>query len=177
MHDSLYRSVGHTNKPTVYEGRAYRSRSEAKWAYVLTRLDVPFYYEPSHYQLASGKYLPDFWLPTLDAYLEVKPRDVSDPRYGELGEMQGKRVFLVSGDMPAIPSSWLERDVYPNLMGHIWLKWPYDEPDYMLAREAQGRINIVPIALASSAAGNDPYILSAYIAASSYPYGEVPCQH
>jgi len=134
---------------------------------VLSELGVPFYYEPSFYRLASGLYLPDFWLPTLDAYLEVKPTDVADLRYGELGQMREKRVFLASGDIPHVPHCWLEPDVYPNLQGHIWLKWPDDEPDYMLAREAQGRINIVPVALASAAKGNDPAILLAYLKAST----------
>jgi hypothetical protein len=154
-----------------FRGRTYRSRSEAKWALVLTALDVPFYYEPSHYSLPSGVYLPDFWLPTLDAYLEVKADNVQDPRYGELGEMRGKRVFLANADIPYVPHSWLEADVYPALRGHIYLKWPYEEADYMLAREAQGRINIVPIALGSAAHGNDPHILTAYMSAGSYRFG------
>lgn len=172
MHNDLYKALAKA-KPTVFDDRVYRSRSEAKWAAVLTYLAVPFYYEPAHYRLESGLYLPDYWLPTLDAYLEVKPCDVSDPRYGELGEMRGKRVFVVSGDMPYIPAGWAEDEVYPNLAGHIWLKWPDDEPDYMLAAERQGRINIVPLAYSSAARGNDPRILNAYLSASTYPYREV----
>lgn len=166
MHAELYSALA-PGKPARYRGRNYRTRSEAKWAVVLTELGVPFYYEPSHYRLEAGLYLPDFWLPTMDAYLEVKPCDVADPRYGELGEMRGKRVFVASGDMPFIPQGWSEPEVYPNLMGHIWLKWPDDEPDYMLAREAQGRVNMVPIALASTARGNDPVVLNAYLTAST----------
>lgn len=166
MHRQLYERLSPA-KSATYRGRTYRTRSEAKWACVLTELGVPFYYEPSHYHLSSGVYLPDFWLPTLDAYLEVKPCDVVDPRYSELGEMRGKRVFVASGDMPQIPQCWLEVEVYPALREHIWLKWPDDEPDYMLAIEAQGRVNIVPIALASTASGNHPAVLNAYLTAST----------
>lgn len=106
----------------------------------------------------------------MDAYLEVKPFDVADARYGELGMMRGKRVFLVSGDLPYATPGEPEYRVYPSLRGHIWLKWPDPEPDYMLAREHSGRLNIVPIALASSVAGNDPIILRAYQDALSYSF-------
>lgn len=169
VHSNVYRDL-EPSKPAKYRGRHYHTRSEAKWACVLSELGVPFYYEPSTYRLASGLYLPDFWLPTLDAYLEIKPKDVADQRYGQLGEMRGKRVFLASGDLPTIPHCWLEADVYPSLRQRIWLKWPMDEPDYMLAKEAQGRINIVPIALTSSAKGNDPAILLAYGTASNQSF-------
>jgi hypothetical protein len=171
MHSELYQTLT-PGKHTLYKGRLYRTRAEAKWAVVLDRLGVPFYYQPSHYRLPSGTYLPDFWLPTLDAYLEVKPCDVVDPRYSELGEMRAKRVFVASGNMPQLPQGWSEQEVYPALMGHMWLKWPEDAPNYMLAREAQGRVNIVPVAYGSTANGADPEILTAYIAASSYSFSE-----
>lgn len=169
MHRELYANL----KPAIgatYRGQRYRTRSEAKWAIVFTQLDIPFYYQPSHYRLASGTYQPDFWLPSIESYVEVKPQNVQDPRYTELGEMQGKRVFLVAADIPFIPQSWLESDIYPALKDHIWLKWPDEQGNFMLAREAQGRYNFVPIALASSARGNDRRILSAYLTASTYRF-------
>lgn len=169
MHSELYSGLAQA-KPVSYGGRHFRSRSEAKWAVVLDHLSIPYYYEPSHYRLPSGIYLPDFWLPQMDAYLEVKPQNVVDQRYNELGEMRGKRVFLVSGNIPRIPEAPTEENVYAILEGHIWLKWPDDSPNYMLAREHQGRYNIVPIALASSASGYDPRVLHAYLCASTYEF-------
>lgn len=177
MHDELYSGLAPA-KPTIYDGQAYRSRSEAKWAIVLTKLGLPFYYEPSSYRLASGLYLPDFWLPSLSAYLEVKPEDTEDPRYGELGALKGTRVFLVASDIPYVPFDRSERSVYGHLLGHIWLKWPEEYPgqqSYMLAREARGRINIVPVFLSSTAKGNDPEILAAYLAASSHSFESPEC--
>ena len=172
MHTPIYRALSPA-KPTRYMGELYRSRSEAKWAMVLTELDIPFYYEPAMVKLHTGWYLPDFYLPGLNAYLEVKPCDLDDPRYGELGLQEVSRVFLVNGNLPQVPRIWLsEAELLDALRGCIYLKWPDEAPDFMLAREAQGRVNIVPIQQGSTARGDDPAILQAYITASSHRFIE-----
>lgn len=172
MHSSLYRTL-QPAKPSRYLGVTYRSRAEAKWALVMTMLRVPFYYEPSMVKLHTGWYLPDFYLPTMNSFLEVKPCDVDDPRYGELGLLEASRVFLVNGNLPDVPRWWSdETELLDALRGCIYLKWPDERTDFMLAREAQGRINLVPIAEASTARGDDPEILQAYVTASSHRFAE-----
>ena len=174
MHSAIYHDLTPA-KLTYFQGRWYRSRSEAKWAVIFTHLHLPFYYEPELVPLPSGDYLPDFYLPTMDSYIEVKPHDVADPRYAELGLSRTSRVYLVHSNLPEIPRSWRDdAELYEHLRGAIHLKWPYDEPDQMLAREAQGRINIVPIASSSLAVGSDKQILWAYIIASSFHFPERP---
>lgn len=59
--------------PTRFAGVTFRSRLEADWAYHLSSLGVSWSYEPEGVQLPSGaRYLPDFWLPGANAWLEVK---------------------------------------------------------------------------------------------------------
>ncbi|MET4144130.1 hypothetical protein [Arthrobacter sp. UYCo732] len=56
-----------------YSGRIFRSRLEARWAVFLDLLDVNWDYEPSFYQVGEDLfYLPDFYLPDHQIWLEVK---------------------------------------------------------------------------------------------------------
>lgn len=63
--------------PTTYRGYRFRSRLEARWAVFLDALGLPFEYELQGYQTSAGWYLPDFWLPTLKMFGEVKPHEPS----------------------------------------------------------------------------------------------------
>lgn len=59
---------------TIYGGYRFRSRIEARWAVFFTRLGLEWEYEPQGYKLSSGSlYLPDFLLPELGLYIEIKP--------------------------------------------------------------------------------------------------------
>lgn len=67
-----------------YRGYNFRSRTEARWAVFFDVLGVEFEYEKEGFELPSGYYLPDFWLPNGDGgmWFEVKgqpplPREVS----------------------------------------------------------------------------------------------------
>lgn len=61
---------------TVYKGILYRSRLEARWAAFFDRLPIEYDYEMEGFNLPSGiKYLPDFWLPQVRMWAEVKPRE------------------------------------------------------------------------------------------------------
>lgn len=65
---------------TRYAGCRFRSRLEARWAVFFDTLGIAWEYEPQGYELEwrlSGydeplHYLPDFWLPDLDLWAEVK---------------------------------------------------------------------------------------------------------
>jgi hypothetical protein len=67
-------------KPTEYNGIAFRSRTEARWAVVFEQLGWDYQYEPEIFDLPIGRYLPDFYLPSQQAYFEVKPKE---PNYKE----------------------------------------------------------------------------------------------
>ena len=57
---------------TVYNGYKFRSRLEARWAVFFDALGVEYEYEPEGFEIGRIKYLPDFYLPKLDYYVEVK---------------------------------------------------------------------------------------------------------
>ena len=61
---------------TVYKGYRFRSRLEARWAVFFEEAGIEWEYEKEGYELPwEGqviRYLPDFWLPTLDCFAEVK---------------------------------------------------------------------------------------------------------
>lgn len=58
---------------TVYNGYRFRSRLEARWAVFFDVLGIEYEYEPEAYDLGeAGWYLPDFWLPQVSMFAEVK---------------------------------------------------------------------------------------------------------
>lgn len=59
---------------TIYKGYRFRSRLEARWAVFFDALGVPYQYEPEGFDLGkAGYYLPDFYLPEQDRWVEIKP--------------------------------------------------------------------------------------------------------
>jgi hypothetical protein len=57
---------------TVYGGYRFRSRLEARYAVFFDRLEIKYNFEHQGFQLNSGLYLPDFWLPDFDMFFEIK---------------------------------------------------------------------------------------------------------
>jgi len=59
---------------TIYNGYKFRSRLEARWAVFFDELEIKYKYEVEGFDLGdAGWYLPDFWLPEIEAWIEVKP--------------------------------------------------------------------------------------------------------
>lgn len=61
---------------THYQGYRFRSRLEARWAVFFDALGIEWEYEKEGYQLWTGWYLPDFWLPQFRFYAEIKPKEL-----------------------------------------------------------------------------------------------------
>lgn len=69
MSNSRFRAI-----TTRYKGYAFRSRLEARWAVFFDHLGIRWDYEPEGFELGNGlRYLPDFWLPDWNLWVEVKP--------------------------------------------------------------------------------------------------------
>lgn len=70
---------------TPYRGYKCRSRLEARWCVFFDECGIKYEYEPEGFDLshiphveqyispADLWYLPDFWLPALNCYVEIKP--------------------------------------------------------------------------------------------------------
>jgi len=85
---------------TSYNGYRFRSRTEARWAVFFDAAGIKYEYEKEGFELPSGRYLPDFWLPTLDAWFEVKGGDPTKSELAlavDLYRATGKDVWLSSG--------------------------------------------------------------------------------
>lgn len=68
---------------TEYKGYRFRSRTEARWAVFFDSLGIAWEYEKEGYDLGeAGWYLPDFWLPEWECFVEIKP---TMPENGEAG--------------------------------------------------------------------------------------------
>lgn len=90
---------------THYKGYRFRSRLEARWAVFFETLGVAWEYEKQGFELRSGRYLPDFYLPSVDdgCWLEIKPMRPSDGE-GSLAEQlcsfTKQAVYVFFGDVP-----------------------------------------------------------------------------
>lgn len=61
---------------TRYKGYRFRSRLEARWAVFFDSLGIRWQFEPEGFDLSErglGYYLPDFFLPDQNYWIEVKP--------------------------------------------------------------------------------------------------------
>lgn len=57
---------------TMYRGLRFRSRLEARTAVFYDTLGVSYEYEPEGFDLGGVWYLPDFWLPEHEVWIEIK---------------------------------------------------------------------------------------------------------
>jgi hypothetical protein len=57
---------------TEYAGCRFRSRLEARWAVFFDRLNIRWQYEPEGFETPDGRYLPDFYLPERERWIEIK---------------------------------------------------------------------------------------------------------
>ncbi len=88
---------------TEYNGLKFRSRIEARWAYVFDLLGVKYEYEKETYELPAGAYLPDFWLPQMERWVEIKgvaPNEREDKLAYQLASKSEHPVIIFWGEIP-----------------------------------------------------------------------------
>ena len=106
---------------TVYNGYKFRSRLEARWAVFFDTLRIPYSYEHEGYDLDGIWYLPDFWLPEQDCWVEVKGKEPTAQEFYKgsyLATLTGKKVYIFCGEIP-LPSDMGKYDG-PYLCGDDW---------------------------------------------------------
>ena len=94
---------------TVYNGYRFRSRLEARWAVFFDTLGIEYIYEPEGFTFPAGtNYLPDFYLPKMNTFFEVKGimsyKDAH--KIEQLRAHSGKFVTVGYGDMTFEADSW-----------------------------------------------------------------------
>jgi hypothetical protein len=75
---------------TFYRGYRFRSRLEARWAVFFEHCKQNYIYEDQGFVLPSGPYLPDFFFPEHQAFVEVKPLIQLPTRCFEFGPLQSR---------------------------------------------------------------------------------------
>jgi hypothetical protein len=86
---------------TFYKGYKFRSRLEARWAVFFDKMGIEFQYEPEGFKLKSGWYLPDFWLPQVNMWAEVKPNEFNKREYFlayDLSESTDRPILMLVGE-------------------------------------------------------------------------------
>lgn len=100
---------------TAYKGYRFRSRLEARYAVFFDALGVRWEYEKEGYELeGAGRYLPDFWLPELECFVEVKgaPPSPDEIHLADLlRQHTGSPVVLVHGEVSAGPWPCFAHDI------------------------------------------------------------------
>ena len=76
---------------TYYDGYKFRSRLEARWAVFFNTVRTPYQYEPEGFDLGLTWYLPDFFLPELGTWVEIKPLPLP---FDEFGDVRDKGSIL-----------------------------------------------------------------------------------
>lgn len=99
--------------PTKYAGCFFRSRLEARWAVFFNEMGIEWLYEPEGFQIDDNtRYLPDFYLPRLGRWAEVKGHTSNvDDSYrmllGGLVDYDGPLAsgLLLLGDIPDVTNA------------------------------------------------------------------------
>jgi hypothetical protein len=93
---------------TRYKGYRFRSRLEARWAVYFDAIGLKWEYEKEGFDLGGLLYLPDFWLPQVKMWGEVKAEEFTDEeieKSGRLTVATGQEVLMLVGP-PDCRSYW-----------------------------------------------------------------------
>lgn len=86
---------------TTYKGVTFRSRLEARWAVFFDALEIEWEYEKEGFALDDGtNYLPDFWLPQVRMWAEVKGQDFTQEEVRKcelLAAGTGRHCLMLNG--------------------------------------------------------------------------------
>ena len=62
---------------TEYDGHRFRSRLEARWAVFFNAVGLTYEYEIEGFEMDGTRYLPDFYIPSLNRWFEIKGKPMS----------------------------------------------------------------------------------------------------
>lgn len=117
---------------TFYNGYRFRSRLEARWAVFFDTAGIEYEYEPEGFDCGDGVYyLPDFYLPENDVWVEIKGKALTEEERLKIEKFAdakcditktGTRFRLLEGQIPAT-FDWMPPGIVPSeYMGDIELQ-------------------------------------------------------
>lgn len=112
---------------TKYNGFRFRSRLEARWAIFFDMVGLKYEYEVEGFEMNGIRYLPDFYIPSLDRWFEIKAKPLSER------EMKKCEEFCFNKDHENIKFSVLvgspeavKIDKFAGIMEYVW-EWPSEK--------------------------------------------------
>ena len=125
---------------TSYKGYRFRSRTEARWAVFFDAMGIRWEYEIEGLDLSGTWYLPDFWIPSWDAWVEIKggkPNEEEIKKCHLLAKASKKRTLMFIGQ----PNDAEHYGGYSGLLfggdivgNEAWLQDHADDDDKRFAR-------------------------------------------
>jgi hypothetical protein len=103
---------------TQYNGYKFRSRLEARWAVFFDAMGIKFDYEREGFNLSNKiYYLPDFWLPQVGMWAEIKPVKFSEielEKARRLVEQEGHPLLMLIGPPDFVNYYAFEREAWSD---------------------------------------------------------------
>jgi hypothetical protein len=171
---------------THYDGNMFRSRHEARFAFLLNQLGVRYEYEGSTFDMKTGvnqRYTPDFFLPELHMWVELKP---AYPHWEEMARcaelcMRGFPTVLMYGDGYVVPFGYDTHgggstgSGYTHSRGLKGMSWRRDDgtrmPGELAFTYTKNAISLQPCdALDIMQAAGHPVLKSAYDATVNHKF-------
>lgn len=120
---------------TRYQGYAFRSRLEARWAVFFDHLKIRWDYEPEGFELGNGlRYLPDFWLPDWKIWVEVKPDapdDVTAEKASRLAAQSEYPIFVTNGMPGQGGTLYLCNALHGSRCGEAEVDWAAEDGKFL----------------------------------------------
>ena len=96
---------------TYYNGYRFRSRLEARWAVFFDSVGIEYQYEPEGFAISNIRYLPDFYLPKADRWVEIKSKKLSK------SEIEKCSAFCEAQDQDGVKFTIFIGQPFDNLLG------------------------------------------------------------
>lgn len=117
---------------TEYNGYRFRSRLEARWAIFFRAINLDYEYELEGFQMDDIRYLPDFYIPSIDRWLEIKGQPLSIPEIKKCEEFcyrKGKDdikfSILIGAPQPVM---YQDEGTGQHLLGVMEYTWEWTTP-------------------------------------------------
>src|SRR4030042_1240986 len=131
--------------PTDFDGYHFRSRKEARFATMFKALKLEYRYEEQGFDMDGDRYLPDFFLPRLGLWVEVKGTYPNTDEFTKATKLaQNDRVhpvvltwenFDYESALDNVFFGYDEDGVFHSQQGWRWLQEP--ERGWLAARHAR----------------------------------------
>lgn len=118
-------------RPIMHRGNLFRSVTEFRWAHFFETLGIIYLYESRTFTTSEWSYLPDFYLPNLQTWIEVKgqfPTEEEIAKGRAVHLETGEPVLILSGN-PSAES--FHEGLLPNGFGLHVISHHFD--DYMIS--------------------------------------------